>query len=303
MATYGLDVPAFAAHQPQDFYRRVVAIAERHGFHNLWVGDHLLWHQPRFETFALLGLLSGLTRLTIGTGIVLAPLRPAWWTAKSAATLARTSPGGFILGLGAGGEFAPEFALAQVDPAQRGTLVEQTVSLCREAWGGGIEGFSPVSSSPVPIWLAGRKERALRRIARIADGWLGLFLDPTEFRAAADGLRLHCAEQGRPMVSLGMTLWVCIDDDECGARQSALARIADEYQLPEKAFARHVIAGPAEHVASVVQRYIDAGAEHICFHIAHPDPLTQAERIGVEVLPLLGMPAVGEMPSISEFRR
>jgi alkanesulfonate monooxygenase SsuD/methylene tetrahydromethanopterin reductase-like flavin-dependent oxidoreductase (luciferase family) len=173
MTTFGLDVPAYS-HDAGSFYPRLVRLAADAGFRNLWVGDHLLWHRPRFEQFALLGMLSGLTDLTLGSGIALAPLRQPWWMAKAVATLSMTARGGFILGLGTGGEYAREFEVAGVPRESRGAALDATIEFCRRAWSG-EEGqdFSPILKTPLPIVVGGRTPprsasgcAARRRLAR-----------------------------------------------------------------------------------------------------------------------------------------
>jgi alkanesulfonate monooxygenase SsuD/methylene tetrahydromethanopterin reductase-like flavin-dependent oxidoreductase (luciferase family) len=275
MATIGLDVPAFSS-TPRDFYARFADSAAQAGFRNLWVGDHLLWHQPRFEQFTLLGMLCGLTDLTLGTGITLAPLRPPWWTAKSAATVQAAARGGFILGLGAGGEYAREFALAGVPMEERGSSMARTVEFCRRAWAG-HEGadFSPMPATPVPILLAGRKAAALKRAAELADGWLGIFLDPRQFAAARTLLLEEASRLGRPTPATAMTVWVCADHEPAAARQTASSVIADEYGMPGASFERHVVTGTPEDVAAALAEFAAAGADHLDLHIAHPDPLAQ----------------------------
>jgi alkanesulfonate monooxygenase SsuD/methylene tetrahydromethanopterin reductase-like flavin-dependent oxidoreductase (luciferase family) len=280
VTTLGLDVPAFSD-DPMDFYPRLVAAAAKVGFRNLWVGDHLLWHKPRFEQFTLLGLLCGLTDLTLGSGITLAPLRQPWWIAKSAATIHLASRGGFVLGLGAGGEYAREFSLANVPTQGRGSTVGLTVEFCRRAWAG-QEGqdFSPLLAAPVPVLLAGRKPPALLRAARLADGWLGIFLDPQEFSAARAQLLADAYRFSRPRPAAAMTIWICADRDVATARELASAVIATEYGLPGAKFSRHVVAGTPEMVAAALAEYARAGADHLDLHLAHPDPIAQVELLG-----------------------
>ncbi|MCU1494563.1 MAG: class flavin-dependent oxidoreductase, partial [Acidimicrobiaceae bacterium] len=280
LTTLGLDVPALCD-DPLDFYPRWANAAVQAGVRNLWVGDHLLWHKPRFEQFTLLGLLCALTDLTLSSGITLAPLRQPWWIAKSAASIQMASRGGLILGLGAGGEYPREFSLANVPSQGRGSMIDLTVEFCLRAWAG-HEGrdFSPLLPAPVPILLAGRKPPALLRAAHLADGWLGIFLDPLEFSAARAELLTEAQRLGRPRPAAAMTVWVCADRDETTARDLASAVIAAEYGLPSARFSRHVVAGTPERVAAVLAEYAAAGADHLDIHLAHPDPLAQLELLG-----------------------
>lgn len=283
----GLDVPAYtSARAPSQFYRSLVVEAEAAGFSNLWVGDHLLWHRPRFETFTLLGMLAGMTRLTVGSGVALAPLRAPWWLAKTAATLHTMAEGGCVLGLGAGGEYRREFELADVDPATRGARLDATIALCRQGWAGELgSDFSPASGQ-VPIWVAGRKGAALRRARDHADGWLGLFLTPDEFAQRRAELVAGRSVDRPPLVT-AMAVWACVGEDDVAARREALRAITEEYRLPERAFDRYVLAGSVETVVAGLAAYVEAGVEHIDVHLAHEDPLPQVTLWGDHVVPRL----------------
>jgi alkanesulfonate monooxygenase SsuD/methylene tetrahydromethanopterin reductase-like flavin-dependent oxidoreductase (luciferase family) len=280
MTTVGLDVPAYSD-APSSFYPQFVAAAADAGYRNLWVGDHLLWHRPRFEQFALLGMLSGLTDLTLGSGIALAPLRQPWWLAKAAATLSMTARGGFVLGVGTGGEYAREFELAGVSREGRGSALDATIEFCRRAWSG-EEGqdFSPILETPLPIVVGGRTPPALRRAARLGDGWLGIFLTPDAFAKARALLLEEAAGHGRPDPATAMTVWVCTDQDAVRAQQIATEVIAEEYRLPAEKFARHVVTGTPHDVAESLAAYVRLGVDHLDLHLAHPDPLTQIEPLG-----------------------
>jgi alkanesulfonate monooxygenase SsuD/methylene tetrahydromethanopterin reductase-like flavin-dependent oxidoreductase (luciferase family) len=287
-ASFGLDVPAFAVTHPRSFYQRVVEAAAAAGFSNLWVGDHLLWHRPRFETFTLLGLLSGMTELKLGTGIALAPLRPPWWTAKSAASLAVVTEGRFILGLGAGGEYAREFEMTGIEARHRGRLVDETIAFCRSSWSGKLgEDFQPTPPPGLPIWVGGRKAPSLRRAARVADGWLGLFLSVDEFKASRELLDAQIPPERTSPVEAAMALWIAVDPDPELARRIALDVIAAEYRLQPERFSRYIIAGTPAAARQTLQAYLCAGATHLELHVAHPDIFGQIELLGDQVLPFI----------------
>src|SRR5437764_11411711 len=83
---------------------------EQMGYDSLWVSEHILFYGPILEAAPQLGALSVLTsKATLGTAIYLMPLRPPAITAKTFSTLDVLSHGRITLGIGVGGEFAPEF--------------------------------------------------------------------------------------------------------------------------------------------------------------------------------------------------
>lgn len=290
MTSFGIDVPAAPRGDPRGFYVEVGSVARQAGFQRLWMGDHLVWNRPRYETFTLLAALAAWSDLSIGTGILLAPLRRPLWIAKMAATLDQLTRGRFVLGLGAGGEMADEFELLGVPRNERGRLTDEAIDICRASWAGELHpGFSPLPMRTIPIWIGGRSEAALHRAGRLGDGYLGLFSDPQRFERTLRTIGEHREAAGRPGRTAGaIALWCAVDDqDPVRALRRAGDAIAGEYRLPRERFERYLVAGSAAGVAERIEAFVAAGAVHIDVHIAHPDFRAQVERFGEQVLPRL----------------
>src|SRR5687767_1594160 len=93
---------------------------ERLGFDTIWYRDHVVWHSPVLEPFTVLGGMAARTsRVRLGPGVLLLPLRPPAVLAKAVATLDALSSGRVVLGVGVGGEFAKEFEACGVPRAER----------------------------------------------------------------------------------------------------------------------------------------------------------------------------------------
>ena len=126
--------------------------------------------------------------------VLLVALRPTVVLAKELATLAAFAPGRLRIGVGVGGEYPPEFAIAGVPLAQRGDRTETAVEQLRSLLAGrpttvvGVDGveievtIAPAAPGEVPVLFAGWNEVALRRAARLGDGWIGYLLAPDSFR-------------------------------------------------------------------------------------------------------------------------
>jgi len=174
---------------------------EEWGADQLAMGEHLLnavmavhpggvAFDPRgvalepLTTFA--AVATSTTKIRLGSGIVIAPLRPPVLLAKMAATLDALSGGRLDLGLGAGWS-EPEFAALGIPFHERFARLEEAVSVCRALWGPQPASFqgrwstfeqmyslpAPTSATSIPIWLGGHPTPiTARRIARAADGWL-----------------------------------------------------------------------------------------------------------------------------------
>lgn len=125
------------------------------------------------------------TRLRLVCGIYVLPLRHPVEVAKQAATLAILSQGRFALGAGTGW-MKEEFDLYGVDFATRGRRMDEMIEALHGLGSGGFyahhgEFFdwdpivvSPRPTHPIPLYFGGAAPIALRRTARLGDGWIGV---------------------------------------------------------------------------------------------------------------------------------
>jgi len=176
----GIALPQFVE-DPEIPIAAAVA-AEAAGIDGVFVYDHL-WRgeppnrRPALECFALLGALAAETaRVSLGTLVARATLRPAATTANAFATAQRVSEGRVIAGLGAGdGQSRAEneaYGLPFGTLAERLDRLHETVVATR--------------AHGVPVWIGGTAERVAPLVAG-ADGWNGWGLEP-EALAAAGGI-------------------------------------------------------------------------------------------------------------------
>ncbi len=230
------------------------------------------------------------SRVTLGTCVMQLPLRQAPVVAKQAATLQSLTRGRFVLGVGAGSHEG-EFQQAAVDFHRRGQFLDAGIAELRRSWATGEDAAhatdGPASyrqlpePPPVPVWVGGSSEAALRRAASLADGWMPLFLSSDAYQHALERLDKEVQRSGRPeeAVTPAMTLFVSVDDDPHVAMDRGTRWMSSMYAIPAKAFDRHLVAGNAAHVARVVTAFRQAGARHVCLYVTDDDPLPQFERI------------------------
>jgi alkanesulfonate monooxygenase SsuD/methylene tetrahydromethanopterin reductase-like flavin-dependent oxidoreductase (luciferase family) len=254
--------------------------AEGAGADALWATDHLFWPHPIAEPLTTLAVAaSATTRVRLGTCVLQLPLRQPAAVAKQATALQVLSGGRFVLGLGVGSHEA-EYARAGVDFHRRGRLMDRGVALLREAWEPRADYVQAPAGPPVPLWFGGASTAARRRAAAVGDGWIPLFVTPSEYEGSLGALRRETEDAGRDpeVVEPGVVVFACVgDDDETPARGAAwLSRL---YRLPAKSFRRHLVAGPPEACAAALSRFADAGARHIAVMVAGSSALEQFARL------------------------
>jgi probable F420-dependent oxidoreductase len=205
--------------------RDYAQLAESLGFTHLEAYDHVLganpdrpggwkgrytYQTPFQEVFVLFAYLSAVTkRLGFMPGILILPQRQTPLVAKQAATLDVLSEGRLRLGVGLGWNEVEYVSLGQ-DFHTRGRRIEEQIQLLRRLWTEPLVEFSgrwdriddaglnPLPlQRPIPIYFGARAEPAVRRAARIGDGWIMNFRTPEEGKAALEVLDRSLAEAGR----------------------------------------------------------------------------------------------------------
>ncbi len=253
--------------------------AEDVGAAGVWATDHLFWGRPAGECLTTLAVAAAATRVaTVGTCVLQLPLRAPAAVAKEAAALQVLSGGRFVLGVGAGSH-PGEYDLADVSFHTRGQRLDAGLAALRAAWAtaGGPGDYRLEPAPTVPIWVGGSSPAALRRAATVGDGWVPLFIGHEEFAAALGRLRTTALEAGRgaDAVPASVVMVAAVGPDVARARAAGTEWLAALYGIPARAFARHLVAGPAGYCAEAAARYVEAGAAHVAVLVAADDALDQ----------------------------
>ena len=174
--------------------------AEDWGLDSFWLSDHLLSPSPELDVVATLAVLASRTsRIKLGPSVLLLNLRHPLTVAKSFATLDYYSHGRMVMAVGTGANLA-DYAATGVALETRGRRLDEGVDVLRKVWTqsnvshhGRFFNFDNVTLEPHParrtnndsgtidVWVGGKSEGALRRTARMADGYFASFLTPEEF--------------------------------------------------------------------------------------------------------------------------
>jgi probable F420-dependent oxidoreductase len=223
----------FGQLHPAVFADAAVA-ADELGFESAWLPEHLVFpvrvegellpgeeHPPVpptipiFDAPAYLSYLAGLTsRLRLGTYVYLLGIRHPFVGARGFATLDVVSGGRAICGVGAGW-LRTEWEAVGLDPATRGARLDEAIGICRRLWQeetiehrGEHFDFEPVAfepkpvQQPFPVHVGGESDAALRRAARLGDGWLGMVHTPGSAAARVSRLRQLAEAAGRDPVEV-----------------------------------------------------------------------------------------------------
>ena len=211
-----------AAGVPEKFADAVDDL-ERSGVDSLWLPEMV--YGPLVEPFAGIAYaLSRTSRLKAGTGISVLPGRHPVLVAKQLASLAGLAPGRVLPVFGLRPARRSERQLFEV-AGRRDEVFDESLQLLRlllrqdgVSFAGKfftVEGASvgPLPARPLDIWLGGTAPGALRRVGRLADGWLGSLITPAEAGAGRRAIEEAAAQAGREVEDdhYGISLPVATD--------------------------------------------------------------------------------------------
>lgn len=228
----GIIFPTTEIGTDMSLVRDMAQTAEGLGFTHIIAYDHVLGadqkkrgrdtafyglDDPFHEPFVLFGYLAAITsRIELTTSVIILPQRQTALVAKQATQVDIMSGGRLRLGVGTGWNDVEYEALGQ-DFHTRGRRLEEQVHLLRRLWserevefegefdripGAGILPL-PVRRN-IPIWMGGGAEAAVRRAARIGDGWFPLLRPDDRLKALVEQARGWVAEAGRDPAQWGL---------------------------------------------------------------------------------------------------
>ena len=187
-------------------WKDVAVAADELGYESVWLPEHLVFaadlslaaypsssrpaikpSTPLYDAPAYLCFLAGVTsRVRLGTAVQLLALRHPFVSARAFATLDAVSSGRAICGVGAGW-YRGEWDAAGVPFASRGARLDEAIEVVRRLWSeplvahsGAFYAFPEVAFEPkpvqsrLPILAGGESGAALRRAARLCDGWISM---------------------------------------------------------------------------------------------------------------------------------
>jgi probable F420-dependent oxidoreductase len=317
----GVFVPSFLqAGDPDPGGARLRAFgrrAEELGFDSLWITDHVVTAK-RFYSVSWLDSITTLAhvaaiteRVSLGTSILILPLRQPALLAKEIATLHHLSGQRYIFGIGTGW-FGPEFEACGTRKSERGRRTDEVLEATLALFQGPDVTFSgrhyslndvtvePHPATIPPVWVGGGRQLAhdtspehglmhpnvLKRIVG-ADGWIarptcppeGIALDLADIRAARspDAPPIKVAHENFTWIEESGT-----PDEIKDEQQRRFASVMSD-ERPWEYIDSVYMPGTIDAIQQKIQARIDAGVEYLMLHTLSAD-ISQLEAIARHVV-------------------
>ena len=304
MASFSVGLPQTVEGEDPRPIAHYAVRAETLGFAALWSLDSVVGgvtsHAPLLDGLQLLSHVAAVTTtIRLGMAVIVLPPRNPALLARELATVDRLSEGRLTVGVGLG--IANERMAALGFPVDRRVRrLTEGVGVMRALWAqeeaahdGELYRFSgvPVQPKPIqrpgpPVWFGAGREPALRRAARIADGWIGAGSSSSEdFAGQVPVVRAALEQAGRDPARfpIAKRVYIAVEDDEDVARRRLAAVLDAMYGFPGLT-ERCAVCGPPERCAEALRQLVAAGAEHVLMtpmygYLAQLEALAEVARL------------------------
>ena len=259
---------------PQQLQATLARVADA-GVDHVCVGDHVSFFVGAGSDglITATSMLAAQPKLPVYVGLYLLPLRHPVPVARQLATIAQIAPGRLTLGIGIGGEDRHEIEVCGVDPKTRGRRMDECLQILRELADGTPVTFDgqffslqdalivPAPSPRIPLIVGGRSDAAVKRAARLGDGWLGIWVSPRRFASVAEHIAQEASGARRDPSDFehALNVWCGFAATRDAAREPLATQMQRFYQMPFEPFERYSPYGTPEHVAEFLGPYIGAG--------------------------------------------
>ncbi|MCC6178884.1 MAG: TIGR03619 family F420-dependent LLM class oxidoreductase [Chloroflexi bacterium] len=269
---------------------------------SLWFSERLSSPTPVLEPIVTMATLAARTRrLKFGPSVLTLPFRTPVVLARELAMLDVLSGGRMLPAVGIGAEDERAFHAAGVPVKERARRTDEAVRLMRSCWSEERVTFDgqfwqlddvtvlprPVQQ-PLPLWIGGNSEAAMRRAGRLGDGWIPSFITPERLGEGVKKTLAYAEEAGRevPIDHFGAVVYYCLDADPRAARQFAMPFIPPG-RADAPTLERCTAFGPPALVRERLEEYVAAGGSKFVLRpICPPDRmLDQLDALAAEVVP------------------
>jgi alkanesulfonate monooxygenase SsuD/methylene tetrahydromethanopterin reductase-like flavin-dependent oxidoreductase (luciferase family) len=276
------------------------------GFDALSVNDHLVFSVPWLDgPIALAAVLEHSAQMTLATTVALAVVRGPVAVAKALGAIDRLSGGRLLVAVGPGSSLE-DYAAVGLDFSERWQRFDEAIAALRALWQPRTEPFvgrfystdglflepPPVQPTGPQLWVGSwGSDAGLRRVARLADGWLASAYNttPEQFGQAWQGLRAKLADHDRTPETFPnalATMWCYITDSRAEAERILQDRVVPTVHRPEDVLRDRLPIGPPELFAEKLSAFAQAGVQRV-FIWPVADEIHQLERFWNVVRPLV----------------
>ncbi|MBM4440113.1 MAG: LLM class flavin-dependent oxidoreductase [Candidatus Rokubacteria bacterium] len=282
--------------------------AEALGFESLWAWDHiLLGVEPSFpiiDSITTLGAVAARTsKIKLGTGVLVLPLRNPVVAAKALGSLDVISNGRLVLGVAAGW-YAREFGAVGVPFKGRGRIFERNLDILLKLWTQervtlkvdehdlreAVMVPRTIQKPRPPVLIGGYVDAVLKRAGTVGDGWLTYFYTPESFTKGWEKVKAFAREAGRDPSQLKATnqlaIYVGRDREQTTADMRQWLSTEWDVAAWSESTIEHAIHGSPAQCIEQLKAHVATGVDRIIL-IPYRYQSEQVERIAKEVLPRL----------------
>ena len=292
----GVVLPTYRALANAENIVRAVALSESLGFDSVWVTDHIVvpsasleaFGPTFFEAMTVMSYVAGITKtVQVGAAILIVPYRHPLLLAKMLATADQLSGGRVVLGAGLGW-LETESSLMGVPHRRRAKIADEALAVIRACWESEVPEFHgevfdfadfhfaprPHAGRSLPILIGGASTAAMRRAARLGDGWIGdgLTFEELEMSLAQLASELNAAGRKRDEMEIAMRTGLQVVADRGAITESPSEKgwKSDEFVSE----GRTPFRGVREEVVSDFRRAAELGVGHLIFEF----PVSRGEE-------------------------
>ncbi|MGB0683212.1 MAG: LLM class flavin-dependent oxidoreductase [Magnetovibrionaceae bacterium] len=280
---------------------------EELGFESLWVWDHILLgtdpHFPIIDSLTLLTAVAARTsKIKLGTGILVLPLRNPLALAKQISSIDQVSKGRFILGTAAGW-YKREFDAVGIPFKQRGKIMDRNLEIITRLWEEEMVNGKwdehelkqsvmfpkPYQKPRPPILIGGYVDVVLKRAATKGDGWLTYFYTPEGFTKSWNKIINFAEEAGRDpseLISANQLPIIIGKREDVEGPMMEWLNTEWDFAGWSDSTADSAIMGTPEECVEQLQAHVDAGVQKIIF-VPYKYELDQVDIIANEIIPKL----------------
>ena len=306
--TYGIATRNFTAYPELPDAKALVEYGvrvEELGYDSLWVWDHILLgvepHFPILDSLTTLTAISSRTsRIKLGTGILVLPLRNPVALAKQLSSMDQFSCGRLIMGM-ASGWYKREFDAVGIPFNKRGKLMDENLEILKRLWTEKmVDGkymvhdisaavMYPKPAQPlIPILIGGYVDKVLQRAATAGDGWLTYFYSPESFTKSWTKIRNFATEAGKDADQLlnASQLPIMIGPSKAAVRDEMMDWLNREWDFPEHSDCSResAIMGSVDECVEQLKAHVAVGVQKIIF-VPYKYRIDQVETIARDIIP------------------